>query len=511
MVLRARKETARFIHQRKIIMTIIKHKEILNLGCNLSPSQLSVLDISNKNIVIVENLLDRKLKLSDKGSESGSVNYVSQSSHYFIRAKALQSDYFLPFLNSETAVAIRPQVFKNFNLREGDLVISKDANIGEAAILDQDYPNYTISGALYRLPISKNKLYLLAFFKHHYFREQLNLLVPRGSTIRHAKTLFLDCKIPFPNQKNANEVMKYVELLTQVIINKEKEIRKKDKLIFKLIEEELENQKKDEFKYKYPNFSELILNSRINSGYYCYDYKRKFFLISNYKNGYKAIDNWGFKMIRGQNLKVRQIGRSIYSDKYEENFYSLVTPAGISEFGTVKKLEYLGNPKKLSQLKVGDIIFSSIRTIGKCALFDNANKANLITNNSSIILRKENHNIKESAFIVCFLRFLRSWGIFDYISVAGPNGSLAYKYWKDNFIIPEFSKLKQQEISSLYYNPAVYPNNLNLEIFLEKDQKWNEKAGIIEIDESIKKVKENLNKILDKIINDEEVEVDFNF
>ena len=66
-------------------MTIIKHKEILSLGYNLSPSQLSVLDIPNKNTVIVENLLDRKLKLSDKGSESGSVNYVSQSSYYFIR------------------------------------------------------------------------------------------------------------------------------------------------------------------------------------------------------------------------------------------------------------------------------------------------------------------------------------------------------------------------------------------------------------------------------------------
>ncbi|CAG8774965.1 34892_t:CDS:2, partial [Gigaspora margarita] len=285
-------------------MITTKYKEILNLRCNLSPSQLNLVDIPNKNTVVIKNLLDRKLNFSDKGTEVGSINYVSQSTHYFIRARALQANYFLPFLDNETVIAIRPQIFKNFNLKEGDLIISKDSNIGEAIILDKDYPNFTISGALYKLPITKNKLYLFAFFKHHHFREQLNLLVPKGSTIRHAKTLFLDCKIPFPNQKNFADVVKYVELLTQGIINKEKEIRRKNQLIFELIEKELlENQKKEEFKYERPKFSELFSNLRIDSSYYCYDYKRKQFLISNYKHGVKVIDEWNFKIKRGQNLQ----------------------------------------------------------------------------------------------------------------------------------------------------------------------------------------------------------------
>jgi hypothetical protein len=77
-------------------------------------------------------------------------------------------------------------------------------------------------------------------------------------------------------------------------------------------------------------------------------------------------------------------------------------------------------------------------------------------------------------------------------------------------MISKFSKSKQKEISLLYYNPTIYPNGLNLENFLEKDQTWNEKAGIIELDKSVKQMKKYLNKTLDKIINDEKVEISFN-
>ena len=68
---------------------------------------------------------------------------------------------------------------------------------------------------------------------------------------------------------------------------------------------------------------------------------------------------------------------------------------------------------------------------------------------------------------------------------------------------------KQQEIASLYYNPINCPKNLNPQNFLAEDQKWNEQAGIIEVDKSIKKIKEYLDFVLDKIIDDEEVIISF--
>lgn len=273
-------------------MVSINYKKILSLKFNLAPSQLNILDIPNKNTILIRDLLDRELKSSDRGNEVGSLNYISESDYHFIRSKELQTNYFLSFLDNKSVVAIRPQVFKNFNLKAGDLIISKDSNIGEAIILDRDYPKFMISSALYRLPITNNKLYIFAFLKHNYFKKQLDLFVPKGSIIRHAKTFFLDCKIPFPSQKTSTEIIRYIELLTQAVINKEKEIRRKNQLIFDLIEKEiLENQKDTKFKYESPRFSELFSNLRFDSGYYCFDYKQKIFLISNYKNRAKTIDD----------------------------------------------------------------------------------------------------------------------------------------------------------------------------------------------------------------------------
>ncbi len=87
-----------------------------------------------------------------------------------------------------------------------------------------------LSGALYKLPVSDKKFYLLAFIKQNIFREQLDFMVPKGATIRHAKTIFLDCKIPMPNH-NTDNTIKFVEVLTQAIINKEQLIKERHESI----------------------------------------------------------------------------------------------------------------------------------------------------------------------------------------------------------------------------------------------------------------------------------------
>jgi len=488
-------------------MASTTYKDIVENNFNLAPSQLLDLGSRNKNTLFVRDLLDRKLNFSDNGNEVGSINYISKSTHYFIRAKALQKESFLPFITKETTIPIRPQVFYDFNLQKGDLLISKDSNIGEAVVLDKDYPNYSISGALYKLPITKGKYYLLAFLKHSYFKKQLDLLVPKGATIRHAKTLFLNCKIPFPKQKNSKTIIRYVEALTKAIVNKEKAIQSKNQSIFESIQKELlENQKKKEFKYALPKIDELKTSTRIDSGYYSFEYKEKQFLIKNYANGAFPIKKWGYQINRGQNLQVSQIGKSIYSDTKKDNFYTLIRPTNFSDFGTVKKFEYLGNQKKLSALETGDIVFSAEGTIGKCILFVDP-KERWITNIHGIILNKKDHNVEESAFVSCFLRFLRVWEVLNYISVGGQGGSLAKECWKD-ILIPKFTRKKRQEIASLYCNPIDYYTSLNLDNFLERDDRWNKKAGIIELDNSAKKIKNHLDKVLDKIVDNAEIKID---
>ena len=484
-------------------MATINYQDIIKNN-TLAPSQLTALVIPNKNTVPLRKLLDRDLTSKDNGQEVGSNNYISQSSKYFIKAKAFQENSFLPYLTKETTKPIRPQVFTDFKLKKNDILISKDSNIGETVILEKDLPDHTMSNALYRLPITKNKYYLLAFLKHDFFLKQLDILVPKGSTIRHAKTLFLDCMIPLP-KNNCEHTINYIELLTKSILNKEKEIRIKHKKILESIEKELLS---NQNKIKYTNetttdFKTLKEFNRIDAGYYCIDYRKKKFIITNYKYGSKNLKQWGYAIKRGQNLQISQIGRSIDSDELKNNFYTVIKPTNFSDFGTIEKFKYLGNSTKLSVLKNGDIVFSGEGTIGKCVLFTNL-KDKCITNIHGIILHKVNHDIQESAFVSCCLRYLKYIGIYDYISVGGQGGSLAKKYWKD-INIPVFPKEKKKKIANLYYFPIKYPKSLNKKNFLEKDNIWNKHAGILQLDTSMKNSKKYLNDILDKIINNKKI------
>ncbi len=118
--------------------------------------------------------------------------------------------------------------------------------------------------------------------------------------------------------------------------------------------------------------------------------------------------------------------------------------------------------------------------------------------------------VKSAMSIGMFILFLRKNDFFNFYAVGGQGGSFG-KEKTENLIIPNFPESKQQKISSLYYNPTDYSDKLNLENFLAKDQKWNEQAGIIELDKSIKQMKEYLNSVFDKIVNDDEVKIDFDF
>ena len=98
-------------------MTTSTYKSIINNNFVLSVKMLQSFDIPNKNTFFVKELLDRKLKSDDNGYEVGSLNYIPKSNYYFIRAKALQSDSFLPKITNETAIPIHRLPFCTFSLK----------------------------------------------------------------------------------------------------------------------------------------------------------------------------------------------------------------------------------------------------------------------------------------------------------------------------------------------------------------------------------------------------------
>ena len=179
------------------------------------------------------------------------------------------------------------------NLKKGDLIISKDSNIGEIIILDKDYPNHMLQSALYRLPVKEaTKYYLLAFIKHRIFREQLDFIVPSGATIRHAKTMFLDCKIPIPNTNKENLAKRIfkvensediLKIITNIKDNIEVFVKKIDSSFLIYIPEILNRL----IKYLVPNENENVFDvkwskSFINSFILWNDFRIKIIEYKNY-------------------------------------------------------------------------------------------------------------------------------------------------------------------------------------------------------------------------------------
>lgn len=445
-----------------------------------------------------------------KGEEVGSNAYIPKSHKFFIKNKALQADSFIFNFSGDSVTPILPDKFVNLNLREGDLIISKDSNVGEVVILDKDYPNHMLSGGLIKISVEP-KYYLFAFLKNELFKTQLKTLISKGATIQHAKRTFLDVLLPLPVQPHVDDVYRYFEVLVRVIVNKEKDIREKESEIFKVIETELlTNQKPDTFKYHFPSIHTIISSSRIDAGFYCENYAREQFLISNYVHGAGTIKDWGFDIGRGQNLQESAIGRSIYTDEQRENYYVLVRPTNLSDFGTVAKYEYLGNGNELSTISEGDIIFSAEGSIGKCVMFANP-KQRMITNIHGIVLNKKNHNKEESAFVTCFLRYLRKVGVLDYISVGGQGGSLAVSYLPE-IRIPFFPPEKRQIIAQLYHRPSTYKlEQANLESFEEQDNIVTPQFGILELDSHAKILKRKIDSLVNTIVDGKEIEIDLDF
>jgi hypothetical protein len=485
--------------------------EILSSGFSLSPSQYKKVILPNPNYIFVKDFLSRELKFTDLGNEVGSINYIWRSPYFFMRTKALQSHSYIPDITPESTIPVMPKAFSQKNLKKDDVIISKDSNIGEVVILDKDYPNIMLSGALYKLPIKQWKYYLLAFLKHDFFREQLDFMVPKSATIRHAKTIFCDCKIPLP-QTNQDEVIEYVEVLTKSLIEKQKAIRQKHKQIHQLIENELlENQLPKEFRYEFPSLEEVKEVGRFDTNLFTPNFKKKEYLLKNYSNGFTDIFSLNFEISRGQNLQVANIGESVYSNNFFLGFYALMLPKHLSKYGTIMKSEFLGNKKELKTLKKGDIIFGAEGFDKGRSIVILEDKSKTITNIHGITLHHLCGNIQLSIFVKCFLDYLRNEGMIDLYAVGGNGGSLAQKYWSV-IPFPNFPETKQKEITELYHNPAIsLSTELTLENFLTNDSIFNEQAGILELDKIEKQLKARLDEVLDQIVNDVEVEIDFKF
>lgn len=477
----------------------VTYCEIIENKSSLSSSQYKKTLQSTTKMIPLKKFLKEPLTNNFLGSEIGSENYVKKSTHYFMRTKALKNYSSILNFSKESLIPMKPDCFIGNGLRKGDLLISKDSNIGEIAISQGDFPNIMCSGAIYKLPIKEEySKYIFALIKHQMFREQLDILVPKGATIRHAKTLFLDCLIPVPSKKD----LELINLLVDCIFKIEVKIDELFNETLQSISKELRNDPcKHKFSTNFTKYSEIRKTGRLDTGLYSHEYMSVISDIKNYKHGYATIDKLGFKLSRGQNLQVSNIGKSIYSNEYHNNFYTLILPKYLSQYGTVNNSSYLGNMNKLKTLEKGDIIFGAEGFEKGRSFVVIDNMENTITNIHGITIKQKKHDLNKGIFVKQILDYYRSNDIFDTISVGGNGGSMAQAYW-DYILFPLFPDSIIKEIATNYYN-YVYKlklDNQTINELIISPIKFNEylKSGIMNLDILSKHLKKMLNRYIDQ-------------
>lgn len=487
----------------------ISYEDIKNKEFNLSSSQYKKLVMPNQSFLFVRDFLSRKLQRKDLGVEVGSLSYIDKSPNKFIRTKALQPHFYLPEINDDTTPSILPSDFIQMNLRKGDLLISKDGNIGEIAILDKDYPNFMLSGAIYKLPVKDEwKYYLLSIIKHDIFREQLDFMVPKGATIRHAKDRFLDCKIPLPTSNTGN-VIKFISILTEAIVNKEKLIKQRHSEIMRTIATELmQNQKPQNFIYKLPQIDEIKQVGRLDASLYKVFFKKGMFQVLNYIHGCKPLTEQHLELKPGPSLEVKLLGTRIDSSVPVKGFYRLITPKQITNCGILKNDEYIGTPAKIDNIKFGDILFGESGT-GRTMVFLDQDNITINNAHAHILRSRLNNDLNRIITIRSILQYYKETGITDCLTVGGAGGHLSPSYF-DRIMIPNFPGNKQEEIAKMYYNKKEYNTcDFSLDNFIQKDNDYNINAGIYELDKTAKQLKVILNNSINNIVNAKEVNIHF--
>jgi len=287
---------------------------------SFSPSSYETVSITNNNCHKLHDLISSDLK---KGQEVGSDAYIHKSNRFFLRTKALQAGSYLLDITQESSVPMIPQSFVDHKLRKGQILISKDSNIGEVAYLDRDYPAHMMSAGLMSFEIKNNPFYVLAMMKDPSFKKQLNSMVPTGTTIKHAKRIFLDCRIPFPNCRST-EMIKFIEETTKAIIRREVAIRANYRQIGDVFEGELFGScKPKDFTHYMPRYSEINSDDlRLDTGIYEREYLRLISCIESYANGSFKIPLARIKA--GSTPKNRRLNRG---------YKKWITPTIFGELG----------------------------------------------------------------------------------------------------------------------------------------------------------------------------------
>lgn len=487
----------------------VKKSEIVSKYYSFLPSEHRKVEIFNKKQETIQNLVE----FEDVGSQIDVQEYLTFDSRHYLGTISCMNSLIYDETRGEK---ISPNIHKKSSkkIKKGDVIISRNASLGKIAFVNND-SKIILNGGLSLLRFQeKYKYYATAFFIVEYGAEYLTCLTSGGGTQQNAKRQnLLDVPVPFPttaNHPNPEKIENLVSLIVQNIIDKEEQIKLKNKQIDELIEKELkDNQKAGSFSYSYPRISEIKNREyRLDTRAYEKDFKTLMFQTLNYTKGFSSIEELEFTIKRGQNLQISCIGESYYSDHPKKGFVPLITSTNINFSRQIINIRYIGNQKKLLEIEENDIMIAATGVnTGKTYIFPEKLK-NAVSNINSFFLSHKNKTL--SIFTGLFLSYLSQFDYCKKIGSQSNGGSILDKDVK-RFEIPNFSEPKQQEIAKLYYNPLEKNKDLDLENYLEKEQARNREVGIFQLNMEFFALREQLEDLVHKIVMEEKIELRFEY
>ena len=478
-------------------MPIINVTDILKNSFKLSPNNYANIEINSINMKELNSFVDN----IDKGIEIGTQNYVSISKYHFLRTSAFSEQLFSLKVDNNSFINMNPNVFIDKSLSKGDILICKDSNVGEVVLLDDDIENTMFSAGINRIKFKKNYKYFFAVMKNDKFKKQLDTLIPKGATLKHAKDLYLKCKVPIITNKNE---IKHIENIVDIIMHKENLINKQKEIIDNYIYEEINNnQKKLEYTYQFPTAKEIILNNRLDTGTYTDEFKEIDFKIKNYKYGFYMIDP---KKIKGGNTPKKRYIKEDLTLKY-----LWITPTYINDNGTILNNTSIECEKNNINENCALIINRTSKGgegefVGISSYYDY--NMNGKAQHNQGIYKVFNYDDNELIYITCMMNS-------EYYRKYCANLSMGSKMkeLKLNNILqipfPKFELDKKIYIKNLYYNKEEKREILNEKEFLIKNYEWDNKAGLLDLYCSVKNAKKELNKIVNNLYEGKKIEIEY--
>ena len=428
-----------------------------------------------------------------KGVEVGSDAYISNKKFKFIRTSNILDKSNL--VDEKSCIGI-PEIY-----------FVKDGNLGNVAFLDKDLENCMISSGI-NILTCKHPYYVYAILQHELFKKNFEYSVTTGSTISHAKDIYLDFDIPLPKNNTENSIS-FVESLMKSIIQKERLIEEKIINLNQYISKLLNFNGFDNIKNNYATYKDLINIKRLDAGYYSNNaiYIRE--LIESYQNGYIFIPS---KNIKGGNTpKVRS--ESITTSLK----YKWITPSSIDDNGmnsNICSIDFNGKnnintdttliinrtSKKLDGL--------SGKYVGIASFYDFSFFEEGHHNQG--FYRLENYDKTDLITIVVLLNHPIYREYFGEISIGSKMKEIK-KYNLTEIPFPKFSDEIKNKINKLYYNEIKWNYNSNTENFKSYDKNWSKDAGIYDLYLILIQQKEFLNKIVESIYNNENIIPKYSF